>query len=237
VLALFDSLSKKSWLSAHQAKPPTASVGQMIVCSDVFDNSVKGGLRMYTSLVLVALSGSLIVSSPSESLAWQTDYSQAKKMGQSEKKPLAVFVGSGANGYDKVSREGQLSPEVQKSLENYVYIYLDSSTPAGQKLAADFGITQSTGLVLSDRSGELQAFSHDGDLGSADMQRWVAQYADPNVVVNTTMTNNNARLSMYPSNGAAASYIYGAGTGYVGGSIIYGGGCPGGNCSGVRIIR
>jgi len=194
---------------------------------------------MYTSIVFVALSGSLVASSHYESLAWQKDYAQARQTGQTDKKPLAVFVGSGANGYDKVAREGNLSPEIQKALEGYVCVYVDANTPEGQKLAADLAITGGSGLVLSDRTGEKQAFYHDGELSSADMQRWVTQFADPNVVVNTTMTNNSAHMSMYPSSGMAGAYttIYGSSTGYVGGSIIYGGGCPGGNCGGVRIIR
>jgi hypothetical protein len=190
---------------------------------------------MYTSLACVALTTSLLASSPSESVTWQNDYVAARAIAQTSKKPLAVFIGNGATGFDKVCREGSLSPELQKMLEdNYVCIYADVSTPAGQKLASDLAVTRGMGLVLSDRAGEKQAFYHDGDLSTADMSRWVKQFADPNVAVATTMTNTSGRISMYPSSGMTMSngyVMYGAYPGsYSGGMVYMGGGCPGGNC-------
>jgi len=155
---------------------------------------------MYTSVILVALAGSMASSQPG--LTWQQDYVQARTVAQNEKKPLAVFVGSGAAGYDKISREGKLSADLQKQLaENYVCVYVDNSTPAGQKLAADLAITN-VGLVLSDRTTNLQAFHHNGDLSDADLTRAVTRFADPSVVVNTTATNASTQISMYPPNGS-----------------------------------
>ena len=37
---------------------------------------------MYTSVVLVALSGSVVASYAAHDLAWQTDYAQAREMGE-----------------------------------------------------------------------------------------------------------------------------------------------------------
>jgi hypothetical protein len=155
---------------------------------------------MYTSsFVLFALAGSVAASSPLEGLAWQDDYVQARKVGQTEKKPLAVFFGSGEAGYNKVCTKGQLSIELQKKLADvYVCVYVDVSTPAGQKLAADFGITKKLGLVVSDRTGELQAFYHEGDLSESDLSRWITRFADPNVVVKSTMKNTVTQVSYYP---------------------------------------
>jgi len=193
---------------------------------------------MYTSIVLVALSGSLVASSGQASLTWQKDYYEARKLGQTDKKPLAVFIGNGAAGQDKVCRDGKLSPEVEKMLaDSYVCVYVDVSTPEGQKVASAFGNTRGLGLVLSDRTGELQAFSQEGDLSAADLSRWVKQFADPNVVVRTTMANVSTQLSMYPTNGSAGIYtsnvVYGT-RGFGSGGVIYGGSCPGGNCGVVR---
>jgi hypothetical protein len=192
---------------------------------------------MCTSIVLVALTGSLVASSGYDSLTWQRDYAEARKMGQTEKKPLAVFIGNGAGGQEKVCKDGKLSPDVEKLLaDSYVCVYVDASTPEGQKIASAFSNTKGMGLVLSDRTGEMQAFSHEGDLSAADMNRWVKHFADPNVGVQTTMTNTSSQTSMYPPNGSMGTYggnvIYGS-QGYFSGGMIYGGGCPGGNCGGI----
>jgi hypothetical protein len=104
---------------------------------------------MYTSTILIALTGSLVASSANDSLTWRNDYSDAKRMGQTEKKPLAVFIGNGANGYEKVCRDGKISAEVEKTLaENYVCVFVDSSTAEGQQMASAFTNTQGLGLVL-----------------------------------------------------------------------------------------
>lgn len=205
---------------------------------------------MYTSIVLVALAGSVATSSPQEGMSWSNNYAQARKVAQEEKKPMAIFFGSGRAGYAKVCKDGQLSNALQKKLaENYVCLYVDVSTPAGQKLAEDFAVTKGQGLVLSDRTGDVQAFYHDGDLSDADLSRWLTQYADPNVVVTTTKTNTASQVSFYPSTnngtmGASGSGMYGP-AGYTYGYVPYqpyqygsspmwygggGGGCPGGRC-------
>jgi hypothetical protein len=200
---------------------------------------------MYTSFVLVAMTGSLVGSTAREAITWH-DYSHARTMVQTSQKPLAVFIGSGANGYEKVSREGSLSPDVLKMLEDsYLCVYVDTSTPVGQKLASEFGMTNGKGLVLSDRTGDKQAFSHSGDLSAADLNTWVKHFADPNVAIRTTMNIGSSRVSMYPpTNGMTTNLgnsgyvMYGAypggytsGGGYMnGGMFMGGGGCPGGNC-------
>lgn len=206
---------------------------------------------MYTSVMLVALSGSVVASFAAHDLAWQTDYAQARKMGESDRKPLAVFIGTGATGHDKVCRDGKLSAEVQKVLaDNYVCVYVDGSTPAGEKLAKELAITQGKGLVISDRSGQLQAFYHDGDLSETALSQWLRRYADPNIVVRTTVVNDsNSQVSMYyspngsmgytsyyppngyaPNGGMAGYYGYGFQPGWSGG----GSSCVGGHCGGGR---
>jgi hypothetical protein len=199
---------------------------------------------MYTSIFLVALSGSVVASTPVDNLTWEPNYDQARQVGQAEKKPLAVIVGSGEAGYERLCRDGKLGSDAQKALgENYICVYLDTDTQVGKKLASDFGITRGTGLVLSNRSGNLQAFNHDGDLSNADLNRWLTRFADPNVVVSTTLTNDAGRTSMYPPSDSApgawtgygpAGYAPGMYAPYMGygGAPMFGGGCPGGNCGG-----
>src|SRR5262245_16150959 len=124
-------------------------------------NFCSGGYRMYTSVSLVALSGFLLVS-PAEGPTWTRDYNAARKVGRQEQKPLAVFVGSGQAGYQKVSRTGRLTKQAQSLLaKGYVCVYVDVRTSAGKRLARDLGIKK-MGIVLSDRTGNLQAFRHEG---------------------------------------------------------------------------
>ena len=59
---------------------------------------------MYTSLVLVALAGaSAPVSAGAQDPTWQEDYTTARTLGRQARKPLAVFVGAGPKGWDKLS--------------------------------------------------------------------------------------------------------------------------------------
>jgi hypothetical protein len=162
---------------------------------------------MYTSMFVIALFGPVAASSP-EALFWHTSYAHAQQLGVTDKKPLAVFFGSGQGGFAQVSRDGQLSSEVQKALGNYVCLYVDMDTDAGKKLAADFAINRATGLVISDKTGNLQAFYHDGHLSNDDLNRWLTRFADPDVQVKTTMTNDSAQTSMYPpSYGGMGGYV------------------------------
>jgi hypothetical protein len=191
---------------------------------------------MYTSIALIALTGSVIAPTP-EDVRWARSYDQARQTGMTENKPLAVIFGTGETGYDKVSREGQLSDEVMKTLgDKYVCLYVDVSTPTGKQLASQFAITRNSGVVLSDRSGKLQAFYHDGDMTNADLNKWASRFADPNVTVSTTVTNDSsAQVSNYPPSDRVSGSFGGYATGYSPGGYAPawgGGGCPGGHCGG-----
>ena len=86
-------------------------------------------------------------------------------------------------------REGQADAGVQKLLaERYVRVYLDADTEAGRQLAATLGVSGQHGLVISDRSGGVMAFRHDGDLPAQDLARRLEKYADPDLTVKTTET-------------------------------------------------
>jgi hypothetical protein len=137
---------------------------------------------MYTSIVLVALTGSvaagesLSVASP----AWHSDYEKALSLAAQANKPLAVFIGQGEEGYDEVSRQGHLNGKAGKVLSTgYVCVYLDTKTEAGRRLAERFEISKGPGLVLSDAGGKHQAFRHKGELSNKDLERYLVKYADP----------------------------------------------------------
>jgi hypothetical protein len=162
---------------------------------------------MYTSVTLVALSGLLAAAPVSESPTWSTDYRLARKEGQNKHKPLAVFIGSGPKGWNQVSESGTLGKEIKKLLaEHYVCVYLDTSKRAGKTLAADFEMTEGAGIILSDGACRVQAFRHEGDLSTENLDRYLRRYADPERVARYTETNPEERTSYYPQEQPAPVY-------------------------------
>jgi hypothetical protein len=156
---------------------------------------------MYTSSLLVALVG-LLPSSIRPEPHWLEDYSKAYRQCQKAEKPLAVFIGSGSKGWDHLSRDGELSAETKEFLsKNYVCLYLDSTREAGQELATAFEMPNRLGLVISDSTGQVQAFRHEGNLRDPDLMRYLRRYADPQRIVASTETNppdpTPARISRY----------------------------------------
>src|SRR5205823_2351991 len=102
----------------------------------------KGELDMYTSLFVLALVGApLEANAPS----WQ-GYFQASQLVEQEKKPLAVFLGTGQKGWEMVA--GSLGSEAEKVLSaGYLCAYVDTTTPEGEKLAQAFQIKNGVGIV------------------------------------------------------------------------------------------
>jgi hypothetical protein len=177
---------------------------------------------MHTTLILVALLG--VSSTAGEELIWRTSYGQAKKEGASERKPLAVVVGTGAEGWEKIAQEGALSNECRTILAaSYVCVYVDRTTEEGRRLAAAFEIPEGTGIVISNVTGELQAFRHAGTLEATDLSRYLRKYADPERVAITTETHTTQRTSFYPSRTGTGQPVP-----YWQGGFAPFGGCP--NC-------
>ena len=144
---------------------------------------------MYMSVTVLALSGFFVGTMP-VSPAWQGDYDLARKLGRDGRKPLAVFIASGKSGWNHLSKEGNLGTETNRVLAaEYVCVYLDTNQSAAKRLATAFEIPDGTGLILSDRTGGVQAFRHEGDLRNQDLNRYLTRYSDPQRVVTTTESN------------------------------------------------
>jgi hypothetical protein len=193
-------------------------------------------MRMYTSVMLVALAGSgAVPSAPAEAPSWQADYSAARREGRRAGKPLAVFVARGAEGWGKVSTTGKLSPAARRLLaERYVCVYVDSAAARGRRLAEAFELTNGTGLVLSSRDGQDQAFRHEGRLSAAELERCLRSYSGRRAVARTeNLQTQEVRTSFYyaPSRSKtrsapaapASTPVYGSFGGYGGGFGGYGG--------------
>src|SRR5262245_52953008 len=113
---------------------------------------------MHTSLLLLAtlVPGADPENGASEAPKWQASYTAAQTAGREQDRPLAVFVGSGPDGWKKVS-DGGLSAETRKLLaDNYVCFYADVSRPQGRRLADALEMSNGSGVVLSTRDGESQ---------------------------------------------------------------------------------
>ena len=154
---------------------------------------------MRTSIVALAVFAAVPVLARAESLAWQSDYSAAQQKAVDEHKPLAVVFGQGANGWQQLSG-GTLPQDADRTLgESYVCCYVDTATPAGQVLARKFDIGGTTGMVLSDRTGNVQAFWHEGTLSADALSNYLSKYADPQRTVSTTDTRlSTTRTNYYP---------------------------------------
>jgi hypothetical protein len=159
---------------------------------------------MHTSLTLVALAGLWTVAAPAAP-SWNTDYSRAQEMGSQAKKPLAVFFGAGKNGFEQWSKDGALNRKSLELLtEHYVCVYVDTRAGDGRKLAEQFELQHSHGLVISDRSGEYQVFHYNGRLSNGVLAGTLERFADPTLRVRGTVTDPYVRPVDYrPAYGPA----------------------------------
>jgi hypothetical protein len=159
---------------------------------------------MYVSLVWLAVSGWSVGAA--DELRWQSDYAAVLKQAASERKPVAVFFASGASGWEKLGRDGGLQREAKRVLaERYVCLYVNLATAPGRRLTEAFKMPGGFGIVLSDRSGKVQAFRHEGDLGNRDLLAYLEQYADPNRTARSTQTNPTTYSSFYGPGATAAA--------------------------------
>ena len=155
---------------------------------------------MCTSVMFFALTGLLAPGLTAGGPAWLSDYQAARQLGRMAHKPVAVVIGTGQAGWQKLSRDGRLSKEVERFLAGkYVCVYIDAREKIGRRLATAFDMPDGPGLVLSDRSGDLQAFRHEGHLDNEDLAGYLRRYADSERVVRATETAPAPRVSYYPS--------------------------------------
>jgi hypothetical protein len=141
---------------------------------------------IFTMMTAAALAAGLVPSTLSPEPTWLNDYSAAQTRASAVRKPMAVFVGSGQDGWAKVVRDGAIDSELKMALANkFVCVYVDTDTATGRSLAGAFEVA-SKGLIISDRAGTSQAFSLSGDLTKDELSQTLAKYADPDREVRST---------------------------------------------------
>ncbi len=160
---------------------------------------------MYTSVLIIALTGLVAeVDQGSSRPDWSTEYTMARRLAIRQDKPLAVFLGGGKAGWDRVSLEGKLSAEVRARLaSDYICVHVDTDRDPGKGLADQFELPAGTGLVLSDRSATKQAFWHQGVLSNKDLVRCLEKYADGREEVRSTETLE----AILPTSGASERIV------------------------------
>jgi hypothetical protein len=172
---------------------------------------------MYTSIVLVAMLGPGAAPYPKalESLSWQESYSGARQVGRQQKKPLAVFIGAGRDGWRKVCR-GQTLPAVVRDLltANYVCLYIDTQTEPGKRLAEEFEMVAGPGLVLSSPDGEDQVFRHAGPLSATHLQQSLRKHSGQQAVSHSYVVSRASTPVRAARTSAAPTYAAPAYRGY-----------------------
>jgi hypothetical protein len=118
----------------------------------------------------------LFVSNPTPS--WHRDYGQALTQASTAQKPVAVFIGTGAEGWKAVCENGELSLEVRLLLaQHYVCVYVDANQSGQQSVVQSFEATRFPLLVLSTRNGTYQAYRHSGKLAHANLAQALQRHA------------------------------------------------------------
>jgi hypothetical protein len=165
---------------------------------------------MFTSVTLIALSGLLPLTTSKEPV-WLQDYALARSQSEKAGKPLALFLASGPEGWKHLSQDGRLSPEASEILAaKYVCLYVDADKKAGQELSVALEMPKHLGIVISDSTGNVQAFRHEGDLRTQDLQRYLRRYSDPQRLVTTTESNPDEQppVRIYRLEGPVAPVSY-----------------------------
>jgi len=179
---------------------------------------------MYTSILLAALTSLAPMAESVQAPVWHQDYVGARTQAAQSKKPLAIFLAPGKEGWNTLGRNGGLTEEAKRLLgTNYTCVHVDTATERGLQLAKQFELPEGQGIVFSDGRAQLQAFWHKGDLADQDLVRYLKRFADPERVVQYTQTNPES-----PSGPAPAAQ--GAPLFWPGYCPSCNGGCPGGRC-------
>ena len=148
-----------------------------------------------TSLAAFALSGLMSSALPAQP-AWTSDYRQALGAASEFRKPIAVFITKGDRG--QLTKGEGLGEAAKLLKDGYVALHIDTTTEKGQKLAKSFDLTE--GLIISDKTGGVQALRHTGTVSPAELSGYLTKYAGTEAVTTTDYraTGMAAPAAAYP---------------------------------------
>lgn len=182
-----------------------------------------------TTSILFALAFGTMPAAPPE---WHQDYAQALKAAESANKPLAVFIGTGPEGYKTLINGGSFPPQAERTLgEKYTCLYIDAAQPAGRSTADSFRANGPM-IVLSDKTRGYQAVRQYGPVQGNQLVQLLDRYADYSMTTGDGVT----RTSYYEPQGTAQTGGSGASASAptCGPGGCNAGGCCGGGCGGGR---
>jgi hypothetical protein len=161
---------------------------------------------MYTAMAFAALTVGLTSGKVSPNPTWLNDYKVAQLRVTEAGKPMVVVVGSGAEGWASVVRDGTPGQVVTKLLtDKFVCVYADTNTSAGRALAGALDIS-GQGLVISDKSGNYQAYSRTGDLTKSELIKALETYADAKEVTRTETVGTELAFGCKGGRGFGGGY-------------------------------
>ena len=130
---------------------------------------------MYSIACLLAFQ---VVGLPIVPANWIYDYDLALQRARAGNKQVAVFIGTGKDGWKAICEEGDMGPEVRRLLaDHYTCVYVDASLPRQQELVKSFKADKPPLLVLSTRDRVYQAYRHSGALGNASLAQALRRHA------------------------------------------------------------
>ncbi|HVK16809.1 MAG TPA: hypothetical protein VM533_07660 [Fimbriiglobus sp.] len=137
-----------------------------------------------TSLATAAVAGLLASGSLAKEPTWQSDYRKALAQATQQQKPVAVFIARGDAGHARLINEGGIGSDATRVLRNsYVCLYVNTETDRGQALAGAFQIRE--GLIISDKTGGVQALRHEGTVSRTDLTNYLTRYVNAGQVAQT----------------------------------------------------
>jgi hypothetical protein len=181
-----------------------------------------------SSFAILALATGMDLGSNHPKL--QPDYSQAVTRALEERKPMAVFIGRGAETFKQMITDGSISADAAKVLTtSYICLYLNTETASGKELAGRFDMT--IGVVISGPGGNLQAYRHSGAVSGETLTKELTHYASAGQPA-TTVTAGADASPRYISGGCPngnCQYVLPASASYP-----FGSSCPNGRCPNQR---
>ena len=129
---------------------------------------------MFTTSFTAAVLSGMLATGSLDSPKWRTSYRDAASAATELRKPIAVFITTGSP--TKLVKEGTLGKDAARLLrDGFVPLTVDTTTDAGKELAKTFNLSE--GLVISDRTGGVQALRHAGAVTDADLKGYLERFA------------------------------------------------------------
>jgi hypothetical protein len=134
---------------------------------------------MNTSILGAALVAALATAhNASLAPAWQHDYRLARELVSRENKPLVVVIGSSKTDWANLAKPAEQDETINQTLRSsYVCLFVDTDTTEGQQLARSFEMT-GPGIVISNRSGETQAYRKAGEVPAQELAKELVNHTD-----------------------------------------------------------